>query len=297
MKKVAIVLVTALLALSLTGCSIFSSAKGNTIVIGGKNFTEQDVLVFIMKDLLEAKTKLKVEVKPYLGGTSVVSQALERGDLDLYAEYTGTALINILGQPVINDPEKAYKRVEELYREQKKLVWLKPFGFNNTYTMTMRADRAADLGIETISDLAQFAPEMTLGSTHEFLERPDGYKGLQQVYSITFKDQKGMDPGLTYAACRDQKVDVIDAFATDGRIQAFRLKTLKDDKQFFPPYYAAPVVRQATLQKHPEIAEVLNLLAGKLDDKQMSNLNAQVDLEKKDPQQVARLWLKTQGLI
>ena len=297
MKKSALFVVTTILLISLTGCSIFSTPKADKVVIGGKNFTEQDILVYIMKDLLETKTNLKVEVKPYLGGTSVVSQALERGDLDIYPEYTGTALLNILGQPAINDPQAAYQRVKTIYKEQKKLIWLMPFGFNNTYTMTMRADRAAELGIETISDLVQHAPEMVLGSTHEFLERIDGYKGIEKVYGMTFKDLKGMDPGLTYAACRDQKADVIDAFATDGRIQAFHLKVLKDDKQFFPPYYAAPVIREDTLKRYPQIAEVLNQLAGKLDDKQMSRLNAQVDLEKKDPKEVARQWLKEQGLI
>lgn len=269
----------------------------DTIVIGGKNFTEQDILVYLMKYLLEDKTALRVEAKPFLGGTSVVAQALERGDIDLYAEYTGTALINLLRQPTISDPQAAYEKVKKIYKEQKRLIWLEPFGFNNTYTLTMRADKAGALGIETFSDLVKHAPNLTLGCTQEFLERPDGYQGLRKVYGMKFKSTHGMDPGLTYAACRDGKVDVIDAFATDGRIVAFNLKVLKDDKQFFPPYYAAPVVREDTLAKHPEIAEVLNLLAGKLDDKEMSSLNAQVDLEKKDAKEVARQWLKDQGLI
>lgn len=153
------------------------------------------------------------------------------------------------------------------------------------------------MGIEKISDLAKHAPNLILGATHEFLERQDGYKGMQKVYGFGFADVKGMHPGLIYAACRDKKVDVIDAFATDGRIPAFNLKVLKDDKNFFPPYYAAPIVRADTLKKYPQIADVLNLVAGKLDDKQMSMLNAQVDLEKKEPKEVARQWLKAQGLI
>lgn len=297
MKKVTLLLVIVLITALLAGCSAFTGKQSDRIVIGGKNFTEQDILVYIMKDLIEAKTNLKVETKPYLGGTNVVAQALDRGDIDIYAEYTGTGLISILGQPVINDPEHAYQKVKQIYQDEKKIVWLKPFGFNNTYTLSMRADQAAKLGVTSISDLMKHAPNLVLGATHEFLERPDGYKGLQKLYGITFSDSKGMDPGLTYAACRDAKVDVIDAFATDGRIPAFNLKVLKDDKNFFPPYYAAPIVRADTLKKHPEIADALNALAGKLDDNQMSQLNAKVDLEKKDPKDVAREWLKSQGLI
>lgn len=297
MKKSFILLMIIILSVSLIGCSSTTSDKSNKIVIGGKNFTEQDILVYIMKDLIEAKTDLKVEVKPFLGGTNIVAQALEAGDLDLYAEYTGTGLMNILGEPVLNDPEATYEKVKKLYKDKKNIVWLKPLGFNNTYTLSMRADQANQLGIETISDLVKHTPNLTLGATHEFLERDDGYKGIKKVYGFEFRSPKGMDPGLTYAACRDGKVDVIDAFATDGRIPAFQLKVLKDDKNFFPPYYAAPIIRADTLEKHPQLADVLNMLSGKLDDKQMAALNAKVDLEKKDAKEVAREWLKAQGLI
>jgi glycine betaine/choline ABC-type transport system substrate-binding protein len=297
LKKLITIVTILVLSVTLVGCSVFNGNKSNTIVIGGKNFSEQDILVYMMKELIEAKTDLKVEVKPFLGGTNVVAQALERGDLDLYAEYTGTALMNILGQPMVTDPDEAYSKVKAAYQEKKHAVWLKPFGFNNTYTLTMRADQAAQLGIESISDLSKFTPQLLLGATHEFLERPDGYKGIASVYDLNFVGVSAMDPGLTYGACRDGKVDVIDAFATDGRIPAFNLKVLIDDKRFFPPYYAAPVIREATLQKHPEIADALNLLSGKLTDKAMSELNAKVDLEKKDPKVVAKEWLLAVGLI
>lgn len=267
-------------------------------MIGGKNFTEQDILVYLMKYTIEEKTKLQVETKTFLGGTSIVAQALDKGDLHIYPEYTGTALINILRQPLITNPQAAYDKVSQIYKDTKQVIWLKPFGFNNTYTLSMREDKAKELGIETYSDLAKQAPNLILGATQEFLERPDGYKGLQKVYEgMKFKSAKGFDPGLTYSSCRDGKVDVIDAFATDGRIPAFNLKVLKDDKQFFPPYYAAPIVRADILKKHPEIADALNLLGGKLDDKQMAQLNAQVDLEKKDAKVVAKEWLKKQGII
>jgi glycine betaine/choline ABC-type transport system substrate-binding protein len=296
-KRLTVVLLIVFAAAALAGCSLLGGGKGDRIVIGGKNFTEQDILVYLMKDTIEAKTKVKVDTKPFLGGTSIVAQALERGDIDMYAEYTGTALINLLGEPLINDPQAVYDKVKKIYGEKKGLVWLKPFGFNNTYTMTMRADKAEKLGIETISDLAKKGPGLMLGCTQEFLERPDGLKGLEKTYGFRFKATSGMDPGLTYAAARDGKVDVIDAFATDGRIPAFKLKVLRDDKQFFPPYFAAPVVRAEVLKKHPEVEEALNLLAGKLNDQEMAKLNAQVDLEKKDAKDVARAWLKAQGIV
>jgi glycine betaine/choline ABC-type transport system substrate-binding protein len=284
------------MALAVAGCSTSDKNSGK-VVIGGKNFTEQDILVYLMKYTIEEKTKLTAEVKPFLGGTNIVSQALDRGDLDIYAEYTGTGLMNILGQPLITDPQATYDKVKTMYKEQKKIIWLEPFGFNNTYTITMRADVADSLGISKVSDLVGKASDLRFGCTHEFLERADGIKGLQEKYGVQFKQVNGMDPGLTYTAVRDKKVDLIDGFATDGRIPAFNLKVLEDDKQFFPPYFAAPIIREDTLKKHPEIADALKLLAGKIDDKEMAALNAKVDLEKKDAKEVAKTWLKEKGII
>lgn len=296
MRKIAILLLSIVVVMVFAGCSSIGK-NSNKIVIGGKNFTEQDILVYMMKYVIEDQTKLKVETKTFLGGTSVVAQAIERGDIDIYPEYTGTALINLLGEPVINNPQAAYDKVQKLYKEKKQIVWLEPFGFNNTYTLTMRGDEAERLGIATISDLASKADTLMLGCTQEFLERADGQKGLEEKYGFKFAAASGMDPGLTYAAVRDKKVNVIDGFATDGRIAAFNLKVLKDDKNFFPPYYAAPIIREDVLKKHPEIADALKRLAGKLDDKEMARLNAKVDLEKQDPKAVAKEWLQSQGLI
>lgn len=294
-KSVFYLLFVLALLFPITACS--SSASDNTIVIGGKNFTEQEILTHIMASLIEAKTNLKVERKPYLGGTQVVHNALINGDLDLYAEYTGTAWTATLKQKKISDPQETYEKVKAAYEKKFNVIWLKPFGFNNTYTLTMRADQAKKLGVETISDLKQHAPNLVLGATEEFLERPDGYKGLEEAYGIKFKATKGMDPGLTYGAVKDGAVDVIDGFSTDGRIPAFHLKILKDDKRFFPPYYAAPIIRKDTLKAHPELEKVLNLLAGKLNEETMAKLNAQVDLEGKSAREVAENWLREQGLI
>ena len=298
MKKITLLLLSILFSMSITGCSSFWEKDNNTVVIGGKNFTEQDILVYMMKGIIEEKTDIKVKAKAYLGGTNVVSQAIDRGDLDIYAEYTGTALVSVLGEEYSpSDPEVVYERVKTIYDAKKQIVWLKPFGFNNTYTLSMRTEQANALGIETFSDLAKQSAALRLGATHEFLERIDGYKNVKAVYNMQFSSPAGMDPGLTYTACRDSNVDVIDAFSTDGRILAFNLKVLADDKKVFPPFYAAPIIRADTLKKHPEIGETLNLLAGKLTNEEMMTLNAKVDLEGKSPQVVANEWLKAKGLI
>ncbi|KJR49410.1 L-proline glycine betaine binding ABC transporter protein ProX [Desulfosporosinus sp. I2] len=297
-KMYGVLAVVLLLVLSLVGCSANDKVgAGDTIKIGGKNFTEQDILVYLMAGVVEAKTDLKVEPKPWLGGTMVASKALDAGDIDIYAEYTGTALTVQLEQEVITDPDEAYAKVSKMYKETKDITWLKPFGFNNTYTLTMRKAEAEKLGVKTFSDLVKHAPDLVMASEPEFLERDDGYKGIQKLYGIQFKDVKAMDAGLMYSAVKDGKADVCPAYATDGRIVAFDLQVLKDDKQFFPPYYAAPIVRNDTLTKHPELADALNSLSGKLDDSVMQQLNAKVDLDKKAAKDVANEWLKAQGLI
>jgi len=279
--------IISILVIGMTGCVNNTASSDKTVVIGGKNFTEQDILVYMMEAIIEDKTDINVETKGFLGGTNVVAQALEKGDLDIYPEYTGTGLINILGLETMTDPDAVYQTVKKKYEEDKNIIWLAPFGFNNTYTLAMTKENADRLGIETFSDLAKYASELTLGSTHEFIERPDGYDGLKKIYGMEFKSVKGLDPGLTYAAVKDGKVDVNDAFATDGRIPAFNLKILKDDKNYFPPYYAAPIIRKDTLEKHPELGDALALLSGKLSDNTMSKLNAQVDLDGKSAKDVA----------
>lgn len=296
-KKALQLFLVTVLVLTITACGGDDDESQGTITIGGKNFTEQAILTHIMASLIEDKTDLTVIREPFLGGTNVVHTALVSGDLDLYAEYTGTGWTATLGRETISDPQETYDKVKEAYENEYNVTWLEPFGFNNTYTLAMRAEHAEELGIETYSDLAEHAPNLTLGATHEFLERPDGYNGLQEVYGMNFGATKGMDPGLTYSAVKEGAADVNDAFATDGRIPAFNLKVLKDDKQFFPPYFAAPVIRQDTLEAYPELEEVLNLLGGKLNDQIMAELNAMVDIEEKREREVAEDWLKKNGLI
>lgn len=274
------------------------TGTGSAVVrVGSKNFTEQLILGELMAQLVEARTDLEVVRQLNLGGTMIAHGALVTGDIDLYAEYTGTALSAVLDEPVVADPEEAYARVAAAYGGRFDLVWLAPFGFNNTYAITMRAADAAGQGIESISGLAPIAGELRAGWTAEFSERPDGYPGLAERYGFEFGSVRDLDAALMYEALAADEVDVISAFATDGRIAAYNLRPLQDDRNFFPPYYAAPVVRSETLESHPELVEVLGTLAGRLPDETMQRLNLEVDQEGRSPADVAREFLVAEGLV
>ncbi|MFC4779131.1 glycine betaine ABC transporter substrate-binding protein [Paenibacillus sp. GCM10023252] len=299
MRVTSIVLASGLLLLVVVGIAMSSIGGGEErIVIGGKNFTEQDILVEMTAALIEEKTDMEVQRKPFLGGSQVTHNALVSGDIDMYVEYTGTGWTSVLQQkPLGGEPELTYDKVQAAYEKEFQVKWLKPLGFNNTFALAMRKEKAKELGVKTLSDLAGKSSSLVLGASHEFLERPDGYVGLEQVYGMKFKDTKGLDVGLIYGALRDAKTDVSDAATTDGRIAAFNLQVMEDDQHFFPPYYAAPIVRMDTLEAHPELEEVLNLLAGKLSDEAMAKLNSEVDLGGKEAREVAVAWLKANGLV
>ena len=290
------------------GCSIlaivilFNFAKGllgnkNKIVIASKNFNEQLILGNMMATLIEENTDLKVERKMNLGGSSVAFNALKAGEIDIYPEYTGTALVNILGKESISDKDKVYNTVKEEFENNFGATWLEPLGFNNTYTLAVKQETAEKYGLKTFSDLAKVSGELRLGSTMEFLNREDGYLGLQKTYGMNFKDTKGIDGGLRYTSIQSNESDVIDAFSTDGLLKGFNLKVLEDDQKFFPPYDAVPVVRQEILDAHPELEPLLNKLSGLLTDEKMRDLNYKVDEESMDPEVVAREFLKENNLI
>jgi osmoprotectant transport system permease protein len=274
-----------------------SRIQTGTIRIATKNFTEQLILGEIMSQLIEVRTDLIVERRFNLGGTMICHEALVNGQIDLYAEYTGTGLTAILKEPVISDPEKAMQFVSSAYRERFGAVWLKPLGFNNTYAITVRKADAEKYGWARISDLKKGAKKLRAGFTAEFAERPDGYPGLREIYGFQFGKVRDMDPALMYEAVSKGEVDVICAFATDGRIAAYNLKPLEDDLQFFPPYHAAPVIRQQILQMHPELNRVLSLVEGVLDNAAMQRLNFLVDGKKQSPAEVAKAFLKEKGLF
>lgn len=281
---------------------ISESAKpletGHKVVrIGTKNFTEQLILGEMMAQVIEAKTDLNVERRFNLGGTMICHGALVNGEIDLYAEYTGTGLTAILKHAVITDPEKALYYVTKAYHERFDLQWLKPFGFNNTYAITIRSSDAAQNGWNTISDLKASANDLLAGFTAEFAERPDGYPGLRQTYNLQFGDVRDFDPALMYEAIRNNEVDVICAFATDGRIAAYNLKPLEDDRNFFPPYHAAPVIREEILKAHPELENALSLFGGLIDDATMQRLNFEVDGKKRETAKVVEEFLRAKGIL
>lgn len=294
MKRFALILLSLVMVLSFVGCG---NKNEKSLVMGGKDYSEQDVLVQLVSELIEANTDIKVTRKSYLGGSSIVANSIETGDLDLYVEYTGTALMSVLNEEKMNDPDKVYELVKKRYAEEKDIKWLKPLGFNNTWAITMKESKIEELGIKSLTDLGPLSKDLIFASTQEFQERKDGYEYFKELYNIDFKEVKAMDPGLCYTAVKEDQVDVSVSYTTDGRIPAFELKVLEDDKNFFPPYYAVPIVRMDTLEKYPEIEDLLNSLAGKLTDDEMANLNAQVDIEKKDSKSVAKNWLKENGFI
>jgi osmoprotectant transport system permease protein len=274
-----------------------SIRKTKTVVVGTKNFTEQLILGELMAQLIENRTSLKVKRRFNLGGTMICHGALMNGEIDLYPEYTGTGLTVILKEPVISDPASALRHVREKYHKQFGIEWLEPFGFNNTYTITVRKDQARIHGWNEISDLIKDQKWIRAGFTAEFAERPDGYPGLSRAYGLRFMEVKDLEPSMMYKAMAGGKVDVICAFATDGRIESYQLKSLHDDRNFFPPYHAVPVIRGKCLEENAELGEALSSLGDILDDETMQRLNFEVDTKGLTPAAAAKFFLKSNGLI
>lgn len=286
-----------ILIITVAAGAIGCGSKKDTITVGSKNFNEQLIVGNMIADMIESNTDLKVDRKLNLGGTNIAFDALKNNQIDAYVEYTGTGLVNIMKQQSMTDPDKVYNTVKDYFNKEYNITWLKPLGFNNTYTLSVRKDTAEKYNLKTFSDLAKVSKNLILGCTLEFNERADGYPGLKNLYSMEFKNVTPVDGGLRYTALDNKKSDVIDAFSTEGLLKAFDLVVLEDDKNFFPPYYAAPIVSNKTLKEHPEIADVLNKLADKISDEDMREMNYKVDKENADPAQVAEEFLKAKGLI
>ncbi|AWI80630.1 glycine/betaine ABC transporter substrate-binding protein [Parazoarcus communis] len=283
-------------AFALTAGSTFAA---DTVVVGGKNFTEQQLMAEMTSQLLKAKG-FEVDTRAGMG-SAVLRQAQESGQIDVYWEYTGTSLITYNKVTERLSAEDTYAKVKEL-DAKKGLTWLDASKANNTYGLAMRRADAKKRGINTISELAAAingGKSLTLACNAEFAARADGLKPLQKAYGFEFDraSVKRMDTGLTYQALRDDQVEVALVFVTDGRIPAFDFVVLKDDKGYFPAYALTPVVRTAILEKHPKLGELLNALSSKLDDAVMGRLNASVDVERKAIRDVAEGFLKEAGLI
>ena len=286
-------LILLFILLSLCGCA---RERPGRVVIGSKNFTEQVILGELVAQHLEARTGLEVERRFNLGGTFICHQALAAGQIDLYVEYTGTALAAILKQPPLRDPDEVFRRVQEEYGRLG-LAWTPPLGFNNAFAMVIRGEDARQLQLKKISDIVPVAPRWRAGFGYEFTERADGLKGLVETYGLRFgSPPRAMEIGLLYRALTEKQVDIVAGNSTDGLIEVLDLVALEDDRHYFPPYYAAPVARRATLERHPEVRRELAELAGKISGEEMRRLNFAVEGENRDLRHVVREFLRSKGL-
>ena len=282
--------------LTLLLCSCGPSRE-NRIVVGSKNFTEQLILGEIISQQIEAQTHLAVERRFYLAGSYICHQAILGGRIDIYPEYTGTALTAILKQKPEGNREAVYQRVKSEYAQRFNLSVGEPFGFNDTFAIEIRGEDARRLGLKTISQAAAYTPQWRAGFGYEFMERPDGYKGLAATYGLRFAaPPRIMDLGLLARALKDKQIDLAAGNTTDGLIPALDLFVLEDDKHYFPPYEAVPIIREQTLAEHPEVKQALNELAGKISDPEMRRLNYEVDGQKRDVKEVVREFLRGKGL-
>lgn len=252
----------------------------------------------ILAQMVEARTHLKVERRFYLAGTYICQQAMLAGRIDIYPEYTGTALTAILKQNVAGDKAQVYQQVKSEYEAHLGLTLGPPFGFNNTFAMEIRGEDARRLNVKTLSQAAEFAPQWRAGFGYEFMERPDGYAGLATAYGLHFAaPPRIMDLGLLAPALKAHQIDMAAGNATDGLIPVFDLFVLEDDRHYFPPYEAVAVVRQQTLEQHPEVAEAIAELGGKISDQEMQRLNYALDGQHRDAADVAHEFLQSKGLV
>ena len=273
-------------------------AAQEPVVVGSKAFTEGRVLAEVLAQLIEARTEVPVERRTNVGGTMLVHAALVAGEIDLYAEYTGTGWSSVLKrEETPRDPLRTFLLVKREYEKRFGVTWLEPFGFSNSYAVAMLETTAAELGVTRISDLAAHGGRLRAGWSHEFLNREDGFQGLAAAYGLAIADNRGMEHGLAYQAIRSGRVDLTDAYTTDGMLLRFPVRLLEDDRRFFPPYDCAPVVRLAALERHPELREVLGELAYTLPARRMQRLNYAVEEEGRSYAEAARSFLEEEGLL
>jgi osmoprotectant transport system substrate-binding protein len=276
----------------------------SVIVIGSKFFTEQVILAELLAQHIEARTGIPVERKTNLGGTLLVHKALLAGQIDLYVEYTGTALTTILGEPLDrsnpadnNTSNPVYPRVKQLYAQRFSLELTEPLGFENTFAMVIRGEDAQNLHVHTISDIARYAPRWRVGVGYEFLERPDGFRGWTDSYNLHFADTpRVMDLGLIYRALVDRQVDLVAGNSTDGLIDALNLVALEDDRHYFPRYDAVPIIRKSTLDRFPQLRATLKELGGKISESDIRKMNYAVDVLHQDAVGVVREFRLSKGL-
>lgn len=295
MKKITLSIFFAFLLIFVSGCS---ADESKTVVVASKPHAEQYILAEMITLLIENHTDIKVEKKLGIGGgTSNIHPAMISGDIDIYPEYTGTGLLFVLKEELIKDPSELYLQVKERYLEEYDIIWLDIYGFNNTYALAVKEDVAQEYNLENYDDLSKVSNNFVFGAEYDFFEREDGFEGLKEVYGFDFKDLKEMDIGLKYEAIGSGQVDVINAFSTDGLLKQYQLKVLDDNRNFFPSYQGATLIRRETLEKYPELEGVLQKLSNQITDDDMILMNYYVEKENKDPKDVAEEFLKGKGLI
>jgi osmoprotectant transport system substrate-binding protein len=279
--------------IALSGCG----QKQKKIVVGSKFFTEQVVLAELLAQHIEERTGIPVQRKTNLGGTLLIQKAMLAGELDLYVEYTGTALTAVLNEAPNGDSKRVYERVKKEYAEKFGLEVTEPLGFENTFAMVIRGEDAKKYNLQRLSDITPLAPKWRAGVGYEFLERPDGFTGLCNQYNLKFGEKpRVMDLGLIYRALADHQVDVVAGNSTDGLISALGLVALEDDRHYFPPYDAAPIVRKATLERFPALRGALADLAGKVSAADIRQMNYAVDGLHREPAAVVSEFRKSKGL-
>jgi osmoprotectant transport system permease protein len=278
--------------------SSFMQPKKADIIIGGKMGAEPEILMNLYKLLIEDNSSLTVELKPNMGGTTFVYNALTSGSIDIYPEFTGTVIVDLLKeQPVSTDRREVYEQAKQGLLTQLNLILLEPMNFNNTYALAIPASLAQQYNLKTISDLKPIAGSIKAGFTPEFPEREDGYLGIQKLYGIQFSKVNIMQPELRYAAVQRGDIDLVDAYSTDAELKRNNLIALEDDKQLFPPYQGAPLLQKETLEKYPELKDILNKLSKKITDDEMRKMNYDVAVEKKKANSVAREYLVKNNLL
>ncbi|MGI6349007.1 MAG: glycine betaine ABC transporter substrate-binding protein [Eubacteriales bacterium] len=282
-----------LVAALFTGCGGSSS---KTIVVGAKDYTEQDILGNMLTILLQENTDYNIEYKHEMS-SNVLFAALQSGDVDLCIDYTGTLYSNYLNYSDIKGADEVYDISVKDMSEKYKLDVLKPLGFNNTYCLAVRPETAQQYNLKTFSDLAKVSSDMVFGGGFEILNRNDGIPKLKERYNMSFKEELAVEGVLRYSAIENNETQITEAFSTDGMLLQYNLVVLEDDLNFFPPYHAVPLIRQDTAKQFPEVVEELDKLAGVLNDDKMRELNYQVDVEKKNPHDVAAAFLKSADLI
>ncbi|MBM7153113.1 ABC transporter permease/substrate-binding protein [Streptococcus suis] len=300
-KKPKTILLALLVTLFTVGASYVPMLNFSTkqLVIAGKLGAEPEILINMYKLLIEDQTDIKVEIKPNFGKTSFLYEALKSGSIDIYPEYTGTITSTLLKNSptdLSTNPEEVYTYAKEAILEQDGLMYLAPMAFQNTYALAVTEDYAQKNGIEKISDLAKVQQTAVAGFSLEFNDREDGNIGLKNLYNLQL-NVKTMEPALRYEAIKNGDVQIVEAFSTDSKVVTYKLKILEDDKQLFPPYQAAPLLSKETLEKYPELEQVLGVLAGNISTEEMTRMNYAVDVEGKSAEQVAREYLEQEGLL